>query len=351
MWAAHPAGCNHCSCRRGARARTVLPSRFATRPGLPGGNSVQGPPGGTSVQNERQRIIHSPPRPVTGHTNVELAKDYDDLPMDEVYTGLEGEQGNDEMNLPICPTNALSSPGAPGAPACDSDARDRDAQVARTQPGVGPVLALATAGSRSRPAENTPSDANAPELESPSKRPKLPQGTRAASFMQAVLPLGRGFSPLVAPESELQVAPAVAQLLPCNALHQYDALRLQLMADPPIDRVACTTNAAVLAYRTHTNDQTAQVLPAEWFTTAAGNNLSNNAALGRVIEKLVAQTRESLAQGDAQGGVCIGPLNKGKCRYSYGVHNQAGRGSVYLWNAAGLRARAAVIVSMSGAQL
>ena len=35
-------------------------------------------------------------------------------------------------------------------------------------------------------------------------------------------------------------------------------------------------------------------LPAEWFTTAAGKNLSNNAALGRVIEKLVAQTRESL---------------------------------------------------------
>ena len=116
-----------------------------------------------------------------------------------------------------------------------------------------------------------------------------------------------------------QPDPAVAST---NALHIYDTLRAKLMANPPIDVVVCKTNAALLAYRAHTRDYV-QALPAGWVTTAAGRNIVNNSAFGRVMEKVVARTRLRLAQGDTQGGVCIGPLNNRKCRSRRTRHPRA----------------------------
>ena len=126
---------------------------------------------------------------------------------------------------------------------------------------------------------------------------------------------------------------------PNDAIAQFDALRARLAANPPADLVTCKTDAAILAYRDHTQDRAAQALPAGWVTTAAGALSEAGGGVARLVERVVALTRAALAQGGA--GVCIGPLNSGKCRYTHGGRD--GRAKVYLWNEAGLQQRAQVI--------
>ena len=140
--------------------------------------------------------------------------------------------------------------------------------------------------------------------------------------------------------------PAAAAQPQVGAFAQFDALRPQLAANPPADCVTCATDAALVAYCLHAQDPLPQALPAGWVTTAVGA-ISTNAVVGRFMEKVVVRTRQALAQGGA--GVCIGPLNHGKCRYTY--HGQPGRAKVYLWDVAGLQARAQVIGAFTAGQL
>ena len=137
------------------------------------------------------------------------------------------------------------------------------------------------------------------------------------------------------PSAPPAAAAAANQAAPPPPLAQPDALRPRLGANPPADLVKCTTDAALIAYRNHTNDRDAQALPPGWVTTA-GAALNEN--VGRLTEQLVDQTREAISRGVP--GVCIGPLNKGKCRYE--CAGKKGRAKVYLWDAAGLQARAQI---------
>ena len=158
---------------------------------------------------------------------------------------------------------------------------------------------------------------------------------RAGAALVAAAPNQAAFPPL--PPVGNPAAAAQPQVQPQDVRAEFDALRLQLAANPPADSVTCLTNAALVAYRSHAQDPLAEALPVGWVTTAAGA-LGNKVA--RLMEKVVARTQEALAQGSV--GVCIGPLNNGKCKYRSGSQ-PPGRAKVYLWNAEGLNARARII--------
>ena len=158
---------------------------------------------------------------------------------------------------------------------------------------------------------------------------------RAGAALVAAAPNQAASPPL--PPVGNPAAAAQPQVQPQDARAEFDALRLQLAANPPADSVTCLTDAALVAYRCHAQDPLAEALPVGWVTTAAGA-LGNKVA--RWMEKVVARTQEALAQGSV--GVCIGPLNNGKCKYRSGSQ-PPGRAKVYLWNAEGLNARARII--------
>jgi len=147
------------------------------------------------------------------------------------------------------------------------------------------------------------------------------------------------------PQAQLPNAtPAAATNQASLGAHpEFDTLRPSLAANPPADQVTCATAAALDAYRDHTGD-VAGWLPTNWVATAIASVAKNNKC-GQMMNNAVALARE--VPGD---GVCLGPLNSGKCRWG-NVRGVPGRGSVYLFNPAGLAARADVLTKYTSKEL